>query len=143
MTHTAMDSFKTALLAKVFAAAVFLTVFDASAANVSVNLTAQKMSTALPDGSTAPMWGFCATPASGDCSGSWAPGPTIVAAAGDMLTITLKNSLLVPTSIVILGQIGGTVGTPSMVPSPPHNMAQPITWPSQGAAGHPPFTPPP
>jgi FtsP/CotA-like multicopper oxidase with cupredoxin domain len=143
MTHFSMKTLKTSRFARACAAAMLLTAFGASAANVTVNMTAQRMSTTLPDGSVAPMWGFCTTPTNGACSATWAPGPTIVAAAGDTLTIALKNSLPVATSIVILGQIGGTVGTPSMVPSPSHNNEQAITWPSPGASGDPTFSPPP
>lgn len=142
MTHIAMGSFKTTLVAKTVVAAFLLAALGASAANITVNLTAQRMSAGLPDGSTVPMWGYCTTPTTGSCPGPWAPGPTIVAAGGDTLTVNLQNQLSVPTSIVILGQIGGTVGTPSMVTSPAHNMAQPITWPSPGAVGAPTFTPP-
>jgi hypothetical protein len=144
MRHNAIGSITpTKFLKAAIAASMLLAAACASAADVIVNLTAQRMNTTLPDGKTVPMWGFCKTPATGNCAAQWAPGPTIVAAAGDKLTITLKNTLMTPTSIVILGQVGGTLGSPSMVSSPLHNTAQPITWPSHGAVGNPKFTPPP
>ncbi len=100
-------------------------------AQVSVNLTAQRMSLALPDGKTTPMWGFCATTA---CSGSWAPGPTITVPVGQSLTINLTNSLPTPTSIVILGQTGGGLGSPKTVTSPQHATKTQTTWPANNPA---------
>ncbi|HEY4446645.1 MAG TPA: Ig-like domain-containing protein [Steroidobacteraceae bacterium] len=110
----------------------------ASAATVSVNLTARQMSAMLPDGSAVPMWGYCHT---GNCSAVWAPGPTIVAAPGDTLTINLTNSLPIPTSIVILGQYGGGLGAPARMSSPNHAPQSQTTWPGNGAGTNS-FTPP-
>lgn len=91
---------------------------EAHSATVTVNLTAQRSSTTLPDGAVVPMWGFCTTPAAGGpCAGDWAPGPTIVASPGDTLTINLTNQLPTPTSIVILGQIGGGLGAAQFDPA--------------------------
>jgi Bacterial Ig domain/Bacterial cadherin-like domain len=99
-----------------------------------VQLTTQRMNMALRDGTLSPMWGFCAT---GSCSGTWAPGPTIVATAGNSLTITLTNSLPVPTSLVILGQLGGGLGAPAKMDSPPHLGQNNTTFP-----GNAPVNPP-
>jgi hypothetical protein len=130
-----------------------------NAAPTTVNLTAQRMSTTLPDGNIVPMWGLCTTDTAGAASlggatltggactttGSWAAGPTITipydALNGSSLTINLTNTLPTPTSIVILGQIGGGLGTPNKEASPAHS-TQTITFPAQGAAGDPVFTPP-
>ena len=108
----------------------------------TVSLTAQPMTTALRDGTASPMWGFCQTGATG-CApgGAWAPGPTLVAAGGDTLSITLTNNLKLPTSLVILGQIGGGVGSPTMMAGPVHSGQSFTTFPGNGAADTP-FVPP-
>ena len=111
---------------------------QAAATTTTVNLTAQRMSLSLPDGKTAPMWGFCA---SASCSGQWTPGPTITVPSGNQLTITLTNKLPAPTSIVILGQLGGPLGSPVMMDSPAHEPKTQTTWPTAGKATVP-FTPP-
>lgn len=105
-------------------------------ATTSVSLTAQRMSLTLPDGNTAPMWGFCIT---GACGGQWTQGPTITVPTGNILSISLKNTLPTPTSIVILGQLGGGLGSPVMVPSPAHDAKTKTTWPTNTTAT---FTPP-
>ncbi len=50
-------------------------------------------------------------------------------APGDELQITLTNALPVPTSIVILGQVGGGLGTPVKMGSPTHITQTQTTWP--------------
>ena len=91
----------------------------------TVNLTAQSTTVTLPDGKTVDMWGYCTsdatgpgTPLSGGAAcgtpvAGWKPGPTITVAAGSSLSIALTNNLPVPTSVVILGQIGGLLGQPA------------------------------
>lgn len=106
-----------------------------------VTLTAQRMSTTLVDGTSAPMWGFCTTGGTGCAAGAWAPGPTIVAAAGDTLNVTLNNALPVPTSMVILGQLGGGLGSPVKSPSPAHPGQAYTTFPANAPAPAP-FVPP-
>jgi len=147
----------------------------ASAATTTVNLTAQRMSTTLPDGSIVPMWGYCtndktgtsaaqANPALGGgqllaanvCSAVpagtttavantvWAPGPTIVVPTGNQLTINLANNITAgtATSLVILGQIGGSAGAPTRdAAALAHQPVTTTTWPANAAAGTP-FTPP-
>ena len=130
-----------ALIRAAFGASLVLLAGLAGAATVSVNLTAARMNATMPDGASVPMWGYCTTPAAGSCSGPWAPGPTITAAAGDTLSIKLTNSLPVPTSLVILGQLGGGLGTPVKVPGPAHAGQAQTTWPGNGAASLA-FTPP-
>lgn len=111
----------------------------ALAATVNVALTAQQMNTTLPDGKTVPMWGYCKSATARPCTGPWAPGPTIVARPGDDLNIVLVNELKTPTSIVILGQIGGGIGSPVKVASPPHVAQSATSWPASTPAT---FTPP-
>jgi hypothetical protein len=125
-------------------------------ATTTVNLTAQRSNITLPDGATVPMWRFCGgldgtstnsgSTSGGSCTAAagWTPGPTIIVPVGDpSLTINLNNQLPVPTSIVVLGQIGGGLGTPTRMSSNPvHNTQTQATFPGVGAAD-PPFTPPP
>ncbi len=103
-----------------------------------VNLTAQRMTITLRDGTTAPMWGYCPT---GTTCTSWAPGPTIVATAGSSLQINLTNDLPVPTSLVVPGQLGGGLGTPTTMASPTHTGQNNTTFPTNGPAPAP-FVPP-
>ena len=105
----------------------------------AIDLTAQRMTTTLRDGTSAPMWGYCVTgtaacPAAPTTPPTWAPGPTIVASPGDSLQIRLTNALPVPTSLVILGQIGGGVGSPTTMPSPAHAGQQHTTFPANTPA---------
>src|SRR5512143_2623383 len=127
----------------------------------SVALTAAPTSTTLPDGQNIPMWGYsCGTVvAPAKCAASnpnagtgWSP-VVITVPSGQPLTITLTNSLsfttssgtnAIPTSLVIVGQLGGGLGAaPTRTPSPIH-AAQGPTWPIAGPAGggNPTFTPP-
>jgi uncharacterized repeat protein (TIGR01451 family) len=108
--------------------------------DVTVALTAQRMTTTLRDGITkAPMWGFCST-----CSADWAPGPTIIATEGRSLTINLTNNLPGPTSLVVLGQLGtgGGVGTPTPMAGPTHSGQKFTTFPGNADASPLVFTPP-
>src|SRR2546421_12877502 len=104
-----------------------------------VNLTAAPATTALPDGTAVPMWGYsCGTLAAGTTStatctalnkavaaaaltptplvGVWSP-VVITVPTGQTLQINLTNSLsflngnTVPTSLVIVGQLGGGLGS--------------------------------
>ncbi|BDG02334.1 Ig-like domain-containing protein [Anaeromyxobacter oryzae] len=104
----------------------------------AINLTAQRMTTTLRDGTALPMWGYCVT---GSCTAAWAPGPTIVATAGDTLQINLTNGLPAPTSLVVLGQLGGGVGAPQKMPSPAHTGQSFTTFPGNAPAPAP-FVPP-
>ncbi len=138
-----------------FAVAVLVSV---GASLAQVDLTARQASVTLPDGRTVPMWGlFCAPgsntdPSSGPtCSAldgsaqgatAWQP-PLIRAQAGSSLTIELHNDLpgSVPTSLFIVGQLGGGLGTPTKVDSPEHAV-QGTTWPVAGDSSGPVFVPP-
>ena len=128
----------------------------------TVNLTAQRMGLTLPDGTNTSMWGYCSddkaqNPAlnggrllnvnacattSNGANRTWAPGPTIVLPVGNQLTIHLKNELAAgtSTSLVILGQIGGSAGNPTRDAAPVDHPAQTsTTWPVNSAGS---FTPP-
>src|SRR5205823_14120781 len=65
---------------------------------------------------------------------------------GQDLTITLTNSLTfaggnIPTSLVIVGQLGGGLGTTATsTASPDHSNAQPLTWPIAGDPAGAPLT---
>src|SRR5512143_3911638 len=127
----------------------------------SVALTAAPTTAALPDGQSVPMWGYScgAVVAPAKCAASnpnagtgWSP-VVITVPSGQPLTITLTNSLsfttssgtnAIPTSLVIVGQLGGGLGdAPTWTPSPIH-AAQGPTWPIAGPAGggNPTFNPP-
>src|SRR5437016_1607875 len=129
----------------------------------TVNLTAAPTSLTLPDGTAVPMWGyFCGTAAAGATAtcgplnpasvstvagvpSTWSP-VVITVPTGQGLTISLTNSLSfaggsIPTSLVIVGQSGGGLGTPGgFTAAPDHTNAQPLTWPIAGDAPGAPVT---
>ena len=127
-------------------------------AQQQVNLTAGPATAILPDGTAVPMWGFsCGTLVTGSTAtcgalnpavalGGWSP-VVITVPTGQSLTINLKNNLsflngnTVPTSLVIVGQLGGGLGTTATSTAPPdHTNAQPLTWPIAGNAPGTPLT---
>ena len=104
-------------------------------AQQQINLTAGPTSITLPDGSVVPMWGYsCGAVVDGStatCAKSnptaagWSP-VVITVPTGEGLTIKLTNSLSftagtganrIPTSLVIVGQLGGGLGN-TATPSP-------------------------
>ncbi|MDB5991320.1 MAG: multicopper oxidase type 3 [Herbaspirillum sp.] len=162
-----------AAIAIAIATAMALAAASASAqtaALTTVNLTAQRMSTTLPDGTTVPMWGYCTDdlPQNAGLSGgrllnanactvavtgsalrvantNWTPGPTIVVPVGNELNIRLTNNLAsgTSTSLVILGQIGGSAGKPTRDAAPVNHPPQTTTtWPANAAAAGAGFVPP-
>jgi hypothetical protein len=161
------------------ALAALLSAVGVACADSSVTLTAMPTSTTLSDGQTVPMWGYVCgsvagdgtvtnTPTNATCTaangtaqtGGWQP-PLIRVPSGGTLTITLNNQLsfavagggtnTVPTSLVIVGQLGGglgsdprAAGTQRTDPSPAHP-PQGTTWPGTPGTtnpGDPVFTPP-
>jgi large repetitive protein len=137
----------------------------------TVNLTAERMVATLPDGTSAPMWGYCATgwsdgttamtlptttrtcTSAGATIAAWTPGPTLIVKAGSTaapatLNIQLTNALPTPTSLVILGQLGGGLGTPMRLASPTHSAQTQSTWfvnapcKTDGTTACKPFVPP-
>src|SRR3984893_2177896 len=127
----------------------------AASAQVTVNLTASRQSALLPDGNTVPMWGWtcdatsttaktCLTLAGAPQMGGavWQP-PLITVPTGMGLTITLTNKLPIATSLTIVGQLGGGLGTPQRETGArtdgAHGGQTTTTWPIQGGST---FTPP-
>jgi hypothetical protein len=149
------DAFKSVATKLGLAASVLLLASGASVAQQQINLTAGPSSVTLPDGSTVSMWGYsCGAVVSGStatCAKSnpaatdWSPVVITVPTAED-LQINLTNSLSfgttqVPTSLTIVGQLGGGLGTAATsTASPDHTKAQQLTWPiaDPGATGPPP-----
>jgi hypothetical protein len=167
-----INNSKSALLKLVLGASVLLLSGGVAVAQQQVNLKAASSNAAMPDGTAVPMWGYsCGAAVSGSTSTcaalnsqaaqaqSWSP-VIITVPSGQDLTINLTNNLPtgVPTSLVIVGQVGGGLGSVlarATVQSPAH-APQGATWPIAGApdtsgqaagdptsAGNPTFTPPP
>jgi len=154
------NTIKSALIKSGLAASVLLLVSGAAYAQ-SVNLTAGPATAYLPDGSAVPMWGYScgAGAANATCAAlnpnapaattttlaGWSPVVITVpyVSTGTSLTINLTNSLTfngnpIPTSLVIVGQLGGGLGTvgsgctagTTCTASPDHTSAQSTaTWP--------------
>jgi Bacterial cadherin-like domain len=151
---------KAGLIESVLAASLLVAAGSALAQS-SVTLTAAPTAATLPDGQSVPMWGLmcgtftgttftyvpgtnatCTTLTGGAPTGAWQP-PLITVASGQPLEIKLVNNLRiavvpasgafndVPTSLVLVGQVGGGLGDVSQrttIASPPHP-AQGTTWP--------------
>ncbi|MGH8263477.1 MAG: hypothetical protein ACRET4_08355, partial [Steroidobacteraceae bacterium] len=135
-----------AMLGKLGIAASLLLALGGAASAQEVSLTAAPAPAALPDGQSVQMWGYtCGNAGAGGATcaplnaaaataGNWSP-VLITAPTGSTLTIRLTNSLSfansnsVPTSLVIVGQLGGGLGTtPTRTTSPVHP-PQGTTWP--------------
>jgi hypothetical protein len=119
-----------------------------------VNLTAAPMDTTLPDGTMVPMWGYsCGTAVTGSTAAcaklnpaaiGWSP-VVITIPTGVSLQVNLTNYIspanapVVPTSLIIIGQLGGGLGDATQrttTPSPDHSYAQgQVTWPIAGNPG--------
>jgi hypothetical protein len=94
-------------------------------------------SSTTPDGATL-VWTFESSLASYlAASGTWSP-VVITVPTGQDLQINVMNNLPVPpgattgipTSVVIMGQLGGGLGTPGSYTTPPdHSNAQLLSWP--------------
>ena len=112
------------VLAKSGLATALLVVSGAVFGQQQVNLTAAPSTAALPDGTAVPMWGYsCGTAVSGStatcaktnpAASGWSP-VVITIPTGQDLQINLTNNLVfgansVPTSLVIVGQLGGGLG---------------------------------
>ena len=130
-----------------------------------VDLTAAPATAYLPDGSTVPMWGYTCSVPTGSTVGCKALNPNttgwspivITVPTGTDLTIKLTNNLTfstgttggnpnpatnVPTSLTIVGQLGGGLGNSATLKDSPKHDNQPTTlWaPNAGGAV---FQPPP
>ena len=135
MRSNYLKTLKTAVLA------VTVLLLGAGLSFAQVNLTAGPTTLTLPDGTAVPMWGYTcgAVTAPATCASlssnaaGWSP-VVITIPTGQSLQINLTNSLTfgannIPTSLVIVGQLGGGLGsTPQRTASPPHD-PQGATWP--------------
>src|SRR5215472_5749472 len=149
-----LNGLKSIVKAAVLGASVLLLGASMASAQQQINLTAGPSTTTLPDGSAVPMWGYtCGTPAAGStatCANlkavGWSPVViTVPTGATGGLTINLTNNLTVPTSITIVGQLGGglgivgsgcTGGGTTCTNAPDHSNAQgATTWPIAGGPG--------
>src|SRR6202521_5111391 len=165
-------NFKTILKTVVLVFSILLFGAGASVAQTVVNLTAAPTTATLPDGSVVQMWGyFCnygstLTPPTtpGSCSAlntnagtGWSP-VAITVPTGQNLQITLTNNLSftppsttipnpnspnnIPTSLVIVGQLGGGLGTTATMKDSPAHTIQGATWPIAGDSNGATFNPP-
>src|SRR5882757_4415887 len=125
-------SLKTAVLV-----ATFL-LLGARLAVAQVNLTAAPTTLVTPDGATLQMWGYtCGAATGATCVKlntsltGWSP-VVITVPTGSPLTINLTNNLPagVPTSLVIVGQLGGGLGTTATTVASPTHAVQGATWPA-------------
>ena len=150
---------KATLKTAVVAVTVLLLGAGLAVAQQQVNLTAAPSSVMTPDGNTVQMWGYqCGaaptTATTATCNALnpgltpttaltvWSPVViTVPTGASGGLQINLTNSLsfsngnTVPTSLVIVGQLGGGLGTTATsTTSPDHSTTQTTaTWPIVGA----------
>jgi len=146
---------KSTLKTAISAGTVLLLGAGIALAQQQVNLTAGPTSLTLPDGSNVPMWGYsCGAAvanslatcrASNPAATGWSP-VVITVPTGQSLTINLTNNLsftptgssttnYIPTSLMIVGQVGGGLGGGgTSTPSPEHPQ-QVTTWPTAAAAG--------
>src|SRR4029077_6226606 len=153
MRSNYLKTLKTAVLA------ISVLLLGASVSLAQVNLTAGAANAPLPDGSSVPMWGYTCgavvANATATCRAlnpnaglGWSP--IVITAPPGSLTINLTNNLTfaagannIPTSLVIVGQLGGGLGnTATKVPSPQH-LQQGATWPIAGDNSGAVFNPPP
>jgi len=120
-------------------------------AQQQVNLTAGPVSIALPDGTSVPMWGYtCGAAVVGSSAAcaklnpsatGWSP-VVITVPTGQSLQINLTNNLSfnnngaltppnnIPTSLTIVGQLGGGLGTAATSTASPAHPQQTLTWPA-------------
>jgi FtsP/CotA-like multicopper oxidase with cupredoxin domain len=140
---------KTSRLIPGLAALALLLTANASQAQ-TVNLTAAPTNTTLPDGQSVPMWGYhcsdagsggatcaAANPAVQTAGTGWSPIVITVPYVGTAtsLTISLTNNLTfaggkIPTSLTIVGQLGGGLGGGGTVSASPAHSGGGVTWPT-------------
>ncbi len=157
------NMFKSLVFKSGFAACVLL-LASAASAQQQVNLTAAPATATLPDGTPVPMWGYgcdavqvsgstatCAPLSPAAALGGWSP-VLITVPTGQDLQINLTNNLsftptggttpnAIPTSLVIVGQLGGGLGTQATYAPSPTHAPQGATWPIAGDTNGG-FTPP-
>jgi len=140
-----INDFKAILKRAITGATVLLLGAGVAGAQQQINLAAGPTTALMPDGSVVPMWGYtCGSPVSNSTAtcnplstiSGWSPVViTVPTGATGGLTINLKNNLsfmngnALPTSIMIVGQVGGGLGSVrTTTPSPVH-ATQDVTWP--------------
>jgi hypothetical protein len=153
-----LNSLKAIVKTALRGAAVLLLGAGVASAQQTINLSVGPTTATLPDGTAVPMWGYtCGTavptstatcaklnPAA-TAATAWSPvviKVPVAASGSTSLTINLTNNLtfganLIPTSLTIVGQFGGGLGTvgsgctggATCTPSPDHSAAQSVTWP--------------
>ncbi len=142
-----LNSLKAIVKTALRGAAVLLLGAGVAPAQQTINLSAGPTTATLPDGNAVPMWGYACgavvSTATATCAKlnpaatGWSPVVITVPVAttgSTSLTISLTNNLTfgansVPTSLTIVGQLGGGLGTTATsTPSPAHG-AQSVTWP--------------
>src|SRR2546429_3029684 len=152
------NNYKSVLKHAGLAATVLLLASGVAFGQQTLNLSVGPATATLPDGTAVPMWGYscdavqptgstatCAALNTTAPAGSWSP-VVITVPTGQDLTISLTNNLTfaggnIPTSLVIVGQLGGGLGTTATsTASPNHTNAQPLTWPIAGDAAGLPLT---
>src|SRR5438132_1642516 len=158
------NNYKSVLKHAGLAATALLLASGVAFGQTTVNLSVGPTTATQPDGTAVPMWGYrCAGVALGTATCSalnpaantttanttsttvWSP-VVITVPTGQDLTISLTNNLPfaggnIPTSLVIVGQLGGGLGTTATsTASPNHTNAQPLTWPIAGDAAGAPLT---
>ena len=87
-------------VALMLVSALFISVVPPAQADVSYDLWAKAGTIAVPGAPSIPVWGFSTT-ATGP---ALVPGPLIEAVQGELVTITLHNSLAEPVSIIFPAQ---------------------------------------
>ena len=139
------NALKATLKTAILAVTVLLLTPGFASAQAKVTLQASQQTTTLPDGNVVPMWGWtcgdylttvvassgatCTALTYNTATGllnpqtggtTWQP-PLIVVPyvpGGTNLTVNLTNTLPVETSIMIIGQAGGSLGTPQRESGP-------------------------
>jgi hypothetical protein len=152
------NNLKATLRTAAVAVSVLLVGVSLAVAQQQVNLAAGPTTATLPDGAALPMWGYsCGAVVSGSTAtcaklnppaAGWSP-VVITVPTGQNLTINLTNNLSfiagtethkIPTSLVIVGQLGGGLGnTATSTASPDHPGQTATTWPIAGSGS---FNPP-
>src|ERR1700722_13579986 len=149
------------------AASVLVLASGAAFAQQAINLSAGPATKVLPDGTAVPMWGYscgaviagstatCA-PLNPTAAGGWSPVViTVPTGALGGLQINLTNNLsflptgattanTLPTSLTIVGQLGGGLGKGASYKASPNHAQLGATWPTVNTAGggNATFTPP-
>jgi Bacterial Ig domain len=153
------NNLKATLRTAAVAVSVLLVGVSLAVAQQQVNLAAGPTTVTLPDGAALPMWGYsCGAVVSGStatcaklnpAAAGWSP-VVITVPTGPDLTINLSNNLSfiagtethnIPTSLVIVGQLGGGLGkvTERTTTTSPDHPTQNATWPIAGSGS---FNPP-